>query len=82
MNQLATIGKSGRLVIPAKFRKKLGLKEGEGVMIAMKEGHIEISPIDVSIKEAQRRVAKYLKPGDDLVEMLFEERKEELASER
>ncbi len=82
MNQLVTIGKSGRLVIPVKFRKALGLKEGEGVMIAIKEGHIEISPIDCSIKDAQERVAKYLKPGDDLVEMLFDERKDEFSNER
>jgi len=78
MNQLSTIGKSGRLVIPAQFRKALGLKEGEGVMIALKNGHLEISPVDSSIKDAQQRVAKYLNPEDDLVEMLFEERKEEL----
>jgi AbrB family looped-hinge helix DNA binding protein len=81
MNQLATIGKSGRLVIPAKFRKALGLEEGAGVMIAMKNGHIEISPVGLPIREAQKKVARYLNPGDDLVKMLLEERKKDLSDE-
>nr|CAA6813801.1 MAG: AbrB/MazE/SpoVT family DNA-binding domain-containing protein [uncultured Thiotrichaceae bacterium] len=81
MTHMATIGKSGRLVIPATLRKALGLNEGDGVTIAVKEGHIEISPVAVSIKKAQDLVKKHLKPEDDLVEMLFEERREAINNE-
>ena len=81
MNHMTTIGKSGRLVIPVQFRRALGLTEGEGVMISIKNGHIEISLIDESIKKAQKKVRKYLRSDSDLVEMLFDDRKEEIANE-
>ena len=82
MNHMTTIGKSGRLVIPVQFRRALGLTEGEGVMISIKNGHIEISLIDESIKKAQKKVKKYLRSDSDLVEMLFNDRKEEIANEQ
>lgn len=82
MNHMVTIGKSGRLVIPAQYRKALGLNEGEGVMISLKDGHIEISPIEQSIAKAQQKVKKYLKADTDLVDMLFKERKEEAEKEQ
>ena len=82
MNYMTTIGKSGRLVIPVQYRRALGLTEGEGVMISLKNGHIEISPVDESIKKAQQKVRKYLQPDNNLVEMLFNERKEEIENEQ
>jgi len=81
MNQMVTIGKSGRLVIPAQYRKALGLIEGEGVMMSLKNGHIEILPIQESIKKAQKKVKKYLQPENNLVEMLFDDRKAEFTNE-
>ena len=82
MNHMTTIGKSCRLVIPVQYRKALGLTEGEGVMISLKNGHIEISPIDESIKKAQKKVREYLQSDSDLVEILFNDRKEEIANEQ
>ena len=81
MTHLTTIGKSGRLVIPAALRKALSLNEGDGVTISVKDGHIEISPVAVSILKAQAMVKKYLEPENDLVEMLFEERQEAIRDE-
>ena len=82
MNHMTTIGKSGRLVIPIQYRRALGLTEGECVMISLKNGHIEISLVDESIKKAQKKVGKYLRSDTDLVEMLFNDRKEEIANEQ
>lgn len=81
MTYMTTIGKSGRLVIPAVLRKTLGLNEGDGVTISVKGGHIEISPISISIKKAQALVKKHMKPEDDLVEMLYKERQEAIRNE-
>jgi len=78
---MTTIGKSGRLVIPVQYRKALGLTEGEGVMISLKNGHIEISLLDKSIKNVQKKVRKYLQPDSDLVEMLLNDRKKEIENE-
>lgn len=82
MTHLATIGKSGRLVIPAPLRKTLGLEEGDGVTIELKEGRIEISPVAVSVRKAQAMVKQYFQKDDDLVEMLFEDRREAVKNER
>jgi len=79
---MATIGKSGRLVIPVQYRKALGLTGGEGVMISLKDGQIEILPVEQSIKNAQEKVAKYMQSDNDLVEMLFDERRADLANEQ
>ena len=78
---MTTIGTSGRLVIPVQYRKALGLTEGEGVMISLKNGHIEISLLDKSIKNAQKIVRKYLQSDSDLVEMLLNDRKKEIENE-
>ena len=82
MNHMATIGKSGRLVIPVQYRKALGLTEGECVMISLKDGHIEILPVEQSIKNSQEKVAKYMQPDSDLVEMLFNERRAGVTNEQ
>jgi AbrB family looped-hinge helix DNA binding protein len=76
MNQMVTIEKSGHLVIPVEYRKALRFKDGEAVMLSLKEGHIEISSIQESIAIAQDRVKKYLRSNVNLVEMLFDDRKE------
>ena len=81
MNQLATLGKSGRLVIPVQFRKTLGLNEGEGVMLKLIGNHIEIAPAKNSVEKAQSMVSKYLKNDESLVDMLLDDRKEEFANE-
>jgi bifunctional DNA-binding transcriptional regulator/antitoxin component of YhaV-PrlF toxin-antitoxin module len=81
MNQLATLGKSGRLVIPVQFRKILGLNEGEGLILKLKGDHIEISSVQQSIKKAQSMVSKYLKKGDSLVNILLEGRRKEVSYE-
>ena len=80
MNHMTTIGKSGRLVIPVQYRRALGLTEG--VMVSLKNGHIEISPVDESIKKAQKKVSKYLRSDSELVEMLFNDRKEEIENKQ
>lgn len=82
MNHMTTIGKSGRLVIPIQYRKALGLTEGKGVMISLKNGHLEISLVDESIKKVRKKARKYLQSDSDLVEMLFNDRKEEIANEQ
>lgn len=61
--------------------KALGLEGGDGVTIELKEGGITILPIAASVRKAQSRVKKYLKKDDDLVEMLFEERREAVKNE-
>ena len=43
---------------------------------------IETTPAKNSVKKAQSMVSKYLKNDESLVDMLLDDRKEELANER
>ncbi len=49
----AKIADGGRIVIPADYRKALGLRTGDAVMIRLEEGEIRIRSIDEGIRRAQ-----------------------------
>ncbi len=46
-----------------------------------KTGH-QVIPFEESIKKAQKKVKKYLQSDSDLVDMLFQDRKEEVENEQ
>ena len=50
-------------------------------MLKLVGNHIEIAPAKNSVEKAQSMVSKYLKNDESLVDMLFDERKKELADE-
>ena len=54
-----TIAKNGRMVIPAKFRKALGLEEGGNVTVSLKGDTIAIQSKMARLKAAQEYVAKH-----------------------
>lgn len=74
-----TIGEGGRLVIPAAYRKALGLKPGDEVIIALEDGEIRVISIQQAIAQAQSVVRRYVPKKRRLSEELIEERKEEAA---
>lgn len=75
-----TIAKNGRLVIPAAFRRALGLAEGGEVTLRLREGCIEIEPPHLSLERARQAVRKYA-GGRDLAGELLRERREEAVDE-
>lgn len=80
MNEIKTrIGKSGRLVIPAKYRHTLGLKPGDAVILVMEEGEIRLLTPTRAVQRAQDLVRHYIPQSRSLVEELLQERQEEAA---
>jgi len=55
-----TIAKNGRIVIPAKFRKALGLEDGGSAVLSLKGDTLSIQSKMARIKAAQAYVAKHL----------------------
>lgn len=51
------------------------------MIISLTNEHIEIPSIEQAVKKAQQKIKKYLQPETDLVEMLFNERKEDVENE-
>ena len=73
------LGEGGRLVIPAEYRKSLGLKTGDEVILVLEEGEVRLLTPQRAIQRAQALVRRYVPKGRSLVKELLEERREEAA---
>jgi AbrB family looped-hinge helix DNA binding protein len=71
------ITKGGRLVIPVSFRRELGLKAGDEVVLRLVDGEVRIRTRREAIREAQAIVRRHVKKGRSLVQELLQERRSE-----
>jgi AbrB family looped-hinge helix DNA binding protein len=72
----ARVNQNGRIVIPASFRKTLGINIGDEVQLRIKDDELHISTIKRRIERAQRLIRRHVKPGTSLVDELIAERRE------
>ena len=72
----ARVNENGRVVIPASYRKALGIKAGDEVILRMEDDELRITTMKRRIERAQRRIRQYVKPGVSLVDELIAERRE------
>jgi len=70
------VNENGRVVIPAEFRKALGIQAGDEVLVWMEDDELRMTTMRKRIERAQQRARKYLKPGVSLVDELIAERRE------
>ncbi len=70
------VNENGRVVIPAAFRKALGINAGDEVVLRMEDDELRITTLKRRIERAQRLVRKHVKPGTSLVDELIAERRE------
>jgi AbrB family looped-hinge helix DNA binding protein len=75
------INENGRVVIPASFRKALGINAGDEVVVRLEDDELRIMTMKHRIARAQRLVRKYVRPGTSLVDELIAERREEARKE-
>jgi AbrB family looped-hinge helix DNA binding protein len=75
------VNENGRVVIPAQFRKALGIKTGDEVILRMEEDELRITTTQKRIDRAQKLVRKYIKPGVSLVDELIADRRREAEDE-
>jgi len=78
----AHISENGRIVIPAAFRKAMGLKGGEVVTMRLDDEGLHIESRAHAIKRAQAIVRKYVPEGVSLVDDLIAERRREAKREQ
>jgi AbrB family looped-hinge helix DNA binding protein len=74
-----TIREGGRLVIPASYRKALGLKPGDEVLLSLEDGEIRVVSTRQAVARAQTLVRRYIPKGRKLSEELIKDRREEAA---
>ena len=70
------VSQNGRIVIPASFRKTLGIKAGDEVLLRLQDHELRITTQQRRVQQAQRHARRYVKPGTSLVDELLAERRE------
>ena len=69
------ISQNGRIVIPAAFRKALGIDSGDELVLRLQDHELRITTLQRRIQRAQERARRYVKPGTSPVEELLKERR-------
>ena len=75
------VNENGRIVIPASFRKALGINIGDEVVMRMEDDELRITTLKRRVERAQRLVRKHVKRGTSLVDELIAERREAARNE-
>src|SRR5260370_34271284 len=75
------INENGRVVIPASFRKRLGIRVGDEVVLQIQDDELRITTLKRNIERAQRLVRKHVKPGTSPVAALIAETREAARNE-
>ncbi len=76
------ISGGGRVVIPADYRKVLGIEEGDEMIIRLgDDGTLHLLTIQQSIKHAQELVRRYVPKERSLANELIAERRMEYENE-
>ncbi len=75
------VNENGRVVIPAAFRKALGIETGDEVVLSIQDDELRITTQQRRIQRARRRARQYVKPGASLVDELLAERREAAKNE-
>ena len=75
------IGPGGRVVIPAEYRKAMGVEPGDEVVIVLEDEEIRIVSLRHAVARAQALVRRYIPCGPSLVEELISDRREETKRE-
>jgi len=70
------VNQNGRVVIPAAFRKAMGINIGDEVVLRMEDDELRILTLKRRIERAQRLVRQHVKPGTSLVDELIAERRQ------
>ncbi len=72
------IGAGGRVVIPAEYRKRLGVKPGDDVVLVMDDSQeIRLFTLQKAIGRIQDLMKRHIHEGISLTDELLEERRRE-----
>lgn len=75
------VNENGRVVIPASFRKALGINVGDEVVLRIEDNELRITTLKRRIERAQRLVRRHVKADTSLVDELIAERREAARNE-
>jgi AbrB family looped-hinge helix DNA binding protein len=70
------INENGRVVIPASFRRALGIHSGDTVVLQIENDELRITTLRQRLAKAKELVRAHVDPGTSLVDDLIVERRE------
>jgi AbrB family looped-hinge helix DNA binding protein len=70
------VNENGRVVIPASFRRDLGIKPGDTVVLRLEKDELKITTPQRRIAKAQKWMRKHVADGISLSDELIAERRE------
>ena len=76
------LNQGGRIVIPADYRKALGLKPGDDVVLVLEDNEVRLVTPRQAVKRAQTLVRQYVSKGRMLADELIQDRRQEVRVER
>ncbi len=71
-----TLAEGGRIVIPASYRRTLGVRPGDEVVLRMADGEIRITTRAQARRRALEYVQSLVPKGESLADELIRERRE------
>ena len=61
------IAEGGRIVIPARFRKEMGLRDGDRVIMELSDGELRLFSVPRGIRRAQEIIDERVPPASHLL---------------
>ena len=80
-SQSVKVIEGGKLVIPARFRRELGIGVGDTVIIELADDALHVRSLESAIRKAQAIVRGFVPAGASLVDDLIAERRAEAGRE-
>jgi AbrB family looped-hinge helix DNA binding protein len=80
-NVTARINDNGRIVIPAEFRQRMGIKPGDTLFLTMEGDVLKVEPYLARIRRIQESMRQLISPGRLLSDELIADRREEARRE-
>jgi len=80
-SQKATLVQGGKVALPARFRKALGMQPGDRLIVELGEDEMRLRPANAWVARAQALVSAMGQPERSLVDELIAERRDEAARE-
>jgi len=78
MSEVRTkIGPGGRVVIPARYRKRIGVDVGDEVVLVLDGESVSLLTPRQAVKRAQALVRRYVPAAHRLTDELIEDRRKE-----
>jgi AbrB family looped-hinge helix DNA binding protein len=73
------LGQNGRISLPAAFRRELGLRPGDELIVQLEDGGIRVTSPKLAIERARRILDRYITTDESLADSPIADRRAEAA---